>query len=99
MPRPRRDYSWRELNNAFENKLGVPFRSGKHRSGSYRLPDGDRLFNVTLPQQHRRGISRGLQRDLVRKTRLSPDEFDDLVRCPMTGPQFEARARELFAPD
>lgn len=97
MPRPRRDYGWRELNNAFGNKLGIPFRTGKHRSGSYLLPDGDHLFHVTLPQQHRRGVSRGIQRDLLRKTRLLPEEFDDLVRCPMTGPQFEARARELFA--
>lgn len=96
MPRPHRDYGWRELNNAFENKLGIAFRSGKHRSGSYRLPDGDHLFVVTFPQRHRRGVSKGVQRDLLRKTRLSPEEFDDLVRCPMTGPQFEARARELF---
>ena len=35
-------------------------------------------------------------RDLLRTTRLSPEEFDDLVRCPMTGPQFAERARELF---
>ena len=98
MPRPRRDYGWRELNNALENKLGIPFRRGKHRSGSYRLPDGEHLFNVTLPHSHR-SVSKGVQRDLLRHTRLSPDEFDDLVRCPMTGPQYEARARELFAAD
>ncbi len=36
---------------------------------------------------------------LFKATRLSPEEFDDLVRCPMTGPQFEARARELFGPE
>ena len=98
MPRPRRDYRWRELNNALENKLGIAFRRGKHRSGSYRLPDGEHLFNVTLPHAHR-SVSKGVQRDLLRNTRLSPDEFDNLVRCPMTGPQYEARARGLFARD
>ena len=40
-----------------------------------------------------------MRHSLFKATRLSTEEFDDLVRCPMTGPQFEARARELFAPD
>ena len=35
-------------------------------------------------------------RSLLKTTRLSPEEFDDLVRCPMTGPQFAERARALF---
>ena len=95
MPRLRRNYSPRQLTNAFENKLGLAFRSAKHRSGTYYLPDGQPLFSVTLPKAHR-SWSRGVQRDLLKATQLSPAEFDDLVRCPMTGPQFAERARELF---
>ena len=95
MPRLLRNYTARQLTNAFENKLGIAFRSAKHRSGTYYLPDGQPLFSVTLPKAHR-NWSRGVQRELLRRTKLTPDEFDDLARCPMTGPQFAARARELF---
>ena len=94
-----RDYRPRDLARAFERKLGVQFREGKHRTGWYRLPEGGAgLFFVALPKAHRRWSPTVLH-SLFKATRLSPEEFDDLVRCPMTGPQFEARARELFAPD
>ena len=98
MPPRMPDYRPRDLDRAFEGKLGIDFREGKHRSGWYRLPDGEALFRVTLPKAHRRW-SRTVQHSLLRATRLTPDEFDDLVTCPMTGPQFAARARVLFGED
>ena len=94
MSRRLPDYSPRDLSRAFERKLNIDFREGKHRpvgTGS----EGESLFHVTLPKAHR-NWSKPVQRDLLRTTRLSPDEFDDLVRCPMTGPQFAKRARALF---
>lgn len=94
-----RDYRPRDLTRAFERKLGIQFREGKHRTGWYRLPGTDTgLFPVTLPKAHRRW-SPSVRHSLFKATRLSPEEYDDLVRCPMTGPQFEARARELFGPE
>ena len=98
MPPRMPDYRPRDLGRAFEGKLGIDFREGKHRSGWYCLPDGEALFRVTLPKAHRRW-SRKVQHSLLRATRLTPDEFDDLVTCPMTGPQFAARARALFGED
>ena len=95
MSRRLPDYSPRDLSRTFERKLDIDFREGKHRTGWYRLPDGEALFHVTLPKAHR-NWSKPVQRSLLKATRLSPDEFDDLVRCPMTGPQFAERARELF---
>ena len=95
MSRRLPDYSPRDLSRAFERKLDIDFRDGKHRTGWYRLPEGESLFHVTLPKAHR-NWSKPVQRSLLKTTRLSPDEFDDLVRCPMTGPQFAERARALF---
>ena len=51
-----------------------------------------------MPKSHRDWAIK-TKATMFTATRLSRDEFDDLVTCPMTGPQFEARARELFAPD
>ena len=49
-----------------------------------------------MPKSHRDwGVK--TKSSIFKKTRLSRNEFHDLVTCPMTGPQFEARARELFA--
>ena len=48
-----------------------------------------------MPKAHR-DWSIKTKASMLAATRLSREEFDDLVRCPMTGPQFEARARELF---
>ena len=48
-----------------------------------------------MPKAHG-NRSKSVQRALLKVTELAPDEFDDLVRCPMTGPQFAERAREMF---
>ena len=48
-----------------------------------------------MPKAHS-NWSKSVQRSLLKVTELAPDEFDDLVRCPMTGPQFAERARALF---
>ena len=94
MSSPLRSYSPRQLSRAFENKLDIPFRGDRHRSGWYTLGDR-RLFRIVMPKAHR-DWSIKTKASMFGATRLSREEFDDLVRCPMTGPQFEARARELF---
>jgi hypothetical protein len=97
MSSPLRSYRPRQLSRAFEAKLDIPFRGDRHRSGWYTL--GERkLFRIVMPKTHR-DWSIKTKATMFTATRLSPEEFDDLVRCPMTGPQFEARARELFMPD
>ncbi len=94
MSSPRRSYAPRALSRAFETKLGIRLSGSRHRSGWYTL-DGRKLFRVIMPKAHSEW-SKSVQRSLLKVTELSPDEFDDLVRCPMTGPQFADRARELF---
>ena len=48
-----------------------------------------------MPKAHS-NWSKSVQRSLLKVTEPSREEFDDLVRCPMTGPQFAERARALF---
>ena len=95
MPTPRRRYTPRQLGSACDAKLNISFRGGKHRAGWYVL-DGKKLFRVTIPNAHS-SWGPPVQKALFRNTRLSAEEFDDLVRCPMSGPQYAERARELFA--
>ncbi len=94
MSSPLRSYAPRALSRAFETKLGIRLSGSRHRSGCYTL-DGRKLFRVIMPKAHS-NWSKSVQRSLRKATELAPDEFDDLVRCPMTGPQFAERARALF---
>ena len=94
MPRPLRNYTPRQLTNACENKLAIAFGSGKHRSGWYLL-NGRKLFKITIPKAHAEWGPQA-KKDFLGKTRLSSEEFDDLIRCSMTGPAFASRAAELF---
>lgn len=97
MSRRLPDYHPRQLSRTFEHKLEIDFREGKHRVGWYWL-DGRKAFRVTMPNIHE-NWGPPVQRSLLKATKLSPDEFSNLVSCSMTGPQFAARARELFKKD
>ena len=89
-----RSYAPRALSRAFETKLGSRLSGSRHRSGWYML-DGRKLFRGIMPKAHSNWSKSG-QRSLLKVTELSSEEFDDPVRCPMTGPQFAERAREMF---
>ena len=94
---PLRSYTPRQLSRACENKLRILFRGDRHRAGWYTL-DGRRLFRIVLPKSHRDwGVK--TKSSIFKTTGLSRDEFHDLVTYPMTGPQYEARARGLFGRD
>lgn len=88
------NYSPRKLISTFENKLGIRFRSGKHLVGWYRL-DGKDTIRFLLPKKHGKW-SPGVQRDLIAKTRLTPDEFKELVGCSMSESQYADRLREII---
>lgn len=94
MSRRLPDHHPRQLSRTFERKLGIDFREGKHRVGWYWL-DGRKAFRVIMPYIHE-NWGPHVQRSLLKATKLSPDEFSNLVSCSMTGPQFAARARVLF---
>ena len=95
MSRRLPDYHPRQLSRTFERKLGIDFREGKHRVGWYFL-DGRKAFRVTMPNVHE-NWGPPVQRSLLKATMLPPDEFNNLVSCSMTGPQYEARLRQILA--
>ena len=66
MSRRLPDYSPRDLSRAFERKLDIDFREGKHRypAGTGCL-EGESLFHVTLPKAHR-NWSKPVQRSLLK---------------------------------
>ena len=90
---PTRSYRIRDVNRAVQSKLQLTLRSGRELNGYYEL-DGKKLFRVTLMheyagQEYRIGTLKKIRESL----HLLPEDFDLLVRCPMSGADYAAYIR------
>jgi hypothetical protein len=70
-----------------ESKLAIQFRDGKERVGWFML-DGRKEIRFTIPHIHS-SWGKGTIGDVRRKSRLSSEQFDDLVRCPLSRDDYE----------
>ena len=95
----RRRYKAREFTRPIQSKLDLRMRTGKHTVGVYSLPDVGELFPVTLPKIHDGDLSPRVVNGVRQQLRLSRSQLDDLVRCPMTGRQYEEHVRTTLAVD
>ncbi len=89
------NHSPSQLNRAFVTKLKIPMRSGKHRSGWYQH-EGRKLFRVSLPSGNKDSWSPKVRKVLWKATRLSIEDYDDFVRCHISGPQYSQMVPALF---
>lgn len=87
--------SFREVTRAYEQKLGLDFRSGKERNAWYIL-EGRQLYRLTIPHQHSGKIKPKMLSKMIRQSKLNKAEFSALVNCPMSGADYEARIRDLI---
>lgn len=79
--------------NALKSKLKINFKPGRELSGWYCL-DGVKRFKFRVPRG-RGKISRGFQNQIEDTSRLNNDDFEDLIRCPLTGPKYDSKMKEL----
>ena len=88
------NFSPRDVNQAIEAKLRPERRSGgKEINLWYRL-DGKRLFRVTTPKTHSgSAVPAGTLNQIVKSLKVSKDQFSDLVRCPLSGTDYETLIR------
>lgn len=71
---------------------GFRSREGRHRRFVYFTRDGQKTPVWTmLSHGSRRELSDGLARAMARQCKLTRREFDDLVACPLTRDQYEAK--------
>ena len=81
------NYKPRELTNALEQKLSISFRSGPERIGWY-LVDGHKKIRFKIPHVHS-SWGKGTVNDIIRRSKLTKDEFALLVDCPLTSSDYE----------
>jgi hypothetical protein len=75
------EYRCNDVKKVCENKLQIPFRSGKEFNGWFVL-DGRRTARITVPKG-RKDIPPGTYRSMARQLFLTVDQFDLLLACPL----------------
>ncbi len=78
-----KQFTYRQVTAALEQKLGIDFGPGSERSGWY-YHQGVKITRITLPHIHRGDIPTGTLHEIRKQTLLSTPQFTDLVECPMT---------------
>lgn len=77
---------------------GFRLRESRHRRFIYYASDGRKTPVWTMISHgSRRDISDGLLRTMARQCKLTRREFDDLLACPLSRDQYEAKLLELDA--
>lgn len=79
-----------------EKKVRIPFGGGSERTGWYAL-DGIKLFRVTIPKIHKNDVTTGTANSIRNQLKLTGPQFGDLLRCPMSGSDYEQLIREKLA--
>lgn len=89
----RASYRANEVLHIVETKLNAITRSRSHNTCWYYL-DGKKHHKVTIPHG-RKPLPTGTLRAIVRQLLLTPDEFDSLMACPLTGKQYQEIVRSI----
>jgi predicted RNA binding protein YcfA (HicA-like mRNA interferase family) len=84
---------YREVASTLEEKLGLDFRQGKDRSAWF-VFEGKKRLRVTVPKTHSGDLAIGTLTAIRKQLTLATGQFLDLVRCPMTGTDFEQVVRQ-----
>ena len=74
-------YKTNHVRRVCENKLGIAFRKGAHFSGWFEL-DGSKAARITVPMG-RKPIPPKTYKTMADQLKLSVEEFDDLLACPL----------------
>ena len=92
MPLDRRDTEAALLSKGFQ------LREGRHRRFIYFTKAGKKTPVWTmLSHGSRRDLGDGLVRMMARQCKLSRREFDELIACPLSRDEYEAKLAELDA--
>lgn len=80
-------YKTNDVKRVCENKLDIQFRSGKEFNGWYIL-DGVKTCRITVPKG-KKDLKPGTYRSMAKQLKLSIDEFDLLLDCPLKKSEYE----------
>jgi len=80
------DFNTHDVRRCCENKLGITFRKGKEQNGWYWL-EGKKRVRITIPSG-RKPIPPKTYKTMAQQLKLSVDQFDLLLECPLTEKEY-----------
>lgn len=84
----------RDVARAIETKVPGETGEGKERN-RWAIVDGKKVLRVTYPNSHSADIKRGTLESIRKQLKLGRDDFEEFVKCTMTGPAYLAHLRAL----
>ncbi|MBW2011669.1 MAG: hypothetical protein JRI32_08550 [Deltaproteobacteria bacterium] len=84
-----KEYPEKEIRNKILSKIKPVVRKGrsKHDKG-YIYVDGKLETKVKIPNNHGKIMKESKSRYIAAALKLNDDEFNNLIDCPLTGPQY-----------
>jgi len=79
--------------DSLSTKLNIKFRGTYDLVGWFYV-DGKKLIRFKVPKG-RGQITPGYQKEIRNTSRLDRNDFDKLISCPMKGPEYILKIREL----
>ncbi len=83
-------YEEKEIRNSILNKINPtikPSSRSKHDKG-YIYLDSKVVGKVKIPNNHNRPMKGSKSQYIAQNLQLEDDQFNDLIDCPLTGPQY-----------
>jgi len=75
-----------DVKNCCENKLGISFREGKEFNGWVTIKE-KKVARITIPMG-RKEIPPKTYKSMANQLKLSTEQFDDLLDCPLQWEQY-----------
>jgi len=83
----------KKIYECLKNKLNINFVETYELKGWYYL-EGKKLIRFKVPKG-RGTISIGFQKEIENTSKLSKEDFELLIKCPMTGSDYEKKMKEF----
>jgi len=84
-----------DVKTTCEKKLNIVFRSNGEFNGWYCL-DGNKTCRITIPKG-RKNIRTETYKSMARQLKLSIQDFDELLECPLTPEKYVVKLRERLS--
>lgn len=83
-----------EVKHCCEHKLGISFRGGKEFNGWVTI-NNKNFARITVPMG-RKNISPKTYKSMARQLKLTAEQFDDLLECPLQWDQYVEIAKNIL---
>jgi hypothetical protein len=87
-------YHTKDVKKTCESKLKIEFRKGKEFNGWYKL-NKKKIARITI-SKGRKPIPSKTYQTMAKQLKLTIEQFDNLLKCPLTGVKYKKLITEII---